>query len=102
MMKKTIQLQPAGKGTALAIQVVTRANRTELAEVLEDGTLRIRLNAPPVDGKANRALIDFLAGILQVRESDIEIVAGEHSRKKIVSITGIEPELVEKIIAKAI
>ena len=102
MMKKTIQLQPAGKGTALAIQVVTRANRTELAEVLEDGTLRIRLNAPPVDGKANRALIDFLAGILQVRESDIEIVAGEHSRKKIVTITGIEPELVEKIIAKAI
>ena len=102
MMKKTIQLQPAGKGTALAIQVVTRANRTELAEVLEDGTLRIRLNAPPVDGKANCALIDFLAGIFQVRESDIEIVAGEHSRKKIVTITGIEPELVEKIIAKAI
>lgn len=102
MMTKTIQLKPAGQGTALAIQVVTRASRTELAAVLEDGTLRIRLNAPPVDGKANRALIDFLASIFHVRTSDIEIVAGEHSRKKIVTITGLEPESVEKIILKSV
>ncbi len=101
-MVKSVQLKPGGKGTALALQVVARANRTELAEVMADGTLRVRLNAPPVDGKANRALIDFLAHLFQVRNNDIEIVAGEHSKKKIVSITGIEPEQVEKVIEKTI
>ncbi len=99
-MNNNLQFKPAGKGIALAIHVVPRASQTELTEVLEDGSLKIRLNAPPVDGKANRVLIDYLAELFAVRRSDIEIVAGEHSRNKIVSIVEVEPEHAEKIITK--
>ncbi len=63
-------------GAALTVRVTPRARRTEIAGVRDDGTLKIRLAAPPVEGKANVALIKFLAGLLGVRKRRIEIVAG--------------------------
>lgn len=53
---------------------------------MADGTLRIRIQQPPVEGKANEALIEFLARVLRVRKRRIEIVAGEKSLDKIVSV----------------
>ncbi len=80
------------KGSALAIRVTPRASHNEIVEVLSDGTIRIRLTAPPVEGKANQALIEFLAGILDVPPSSIEVVAGATGRDKLVSIEGMDTE----------
>lgn len=75
-----------------------RARRNEVAEILNDGTIRIRLTAPPVEGKANQALIEFLSEILEVPKSHIEIVAGETGRDKLVSILEMEAQEAQRRI----
>ena len=85
-------------GTALSIRVIPGAKRNEFAGINDDGTIKIRLTAPPVDGKANSALIDFLSKILDVPRSAIDIVAGENRRDKLISVVGIDPEIVERRI----
>jgi hypothetical protein len=94
MAGRKYQLHDGKKGAALAIRVTPRASRNEIVEVLTDGTVKIRLTAPPVEGKANEALVDFLAGILDVPPSAIEIVAGATGRDKLVSILNVDAETV--------
>ncbi len=63
-----------------------------------DGTVKIRLKAPPVDGKANKELIEFLSDILDVPPSRIEIVAGQTHRNKLVAIEGMDQATVHRLI----
>ncbi len=63
------------------IHVVPNASRTQV-EGLHDGALRVRLHAPPVDGKANSALIEWLARELQVPRSSVELIRGQTARRK--------------------
>ncbi|HEY58257.1 MAG TPA: DUF167 domain-containing protein [Anaerolineae bacterium] len=97
-MRRKFQFHDGRRGAALAIRVTPRARRNEVAEVLNDGTIRIRLTAPPVEGKANKALIQFLSKILDVPSSRISIVAGETGRDKLVSILDMEPEEAQRRI----
>lgn len=90
--KQPRRLSGGQRGTALAIRVTPRARRDEIVEVLADQTIKVRLTAPPVEGKANAALIDFLAKVLDVPPSKVEIIAGETSRDKLVSILDLEGE----------
>ncbi|HRE47913.1 MAG TPA: DUF167 domain-containing protein [Aggregatilineales bacterium] len=76
-------------GAAFAVRLVTRAQRDEVVGVQEDGTLKIRLTAPPTDGQANAALIAFLASRLGVPEKAVEIIAGHDHRDKMISIEGV-------------
>ena len=69
----------------LAVQVVPRATKTEIVGMHGDA-LKIRLNAPLVDGKANKALIDFLAKHYNVPTRNIAILSGATSRRKIMEI----------------
>jgi uncharacterized protein (TIGR00251 family) len=82
-------------GAALAIRVIPGASRNEVAEILDDGTIRIRLTAPPVEGRANAALIDFLSKILDIPKSKIEIIAGHSRRDKLVSILDVDAETIQ-------
>lgn len=97
-MRRKFQFHNGRRGAALAIRVTPRARRNEVAEVLNDGTIRIRLTAPPVEGKANKALIQFLSNILDVAPSRISIVAGETGRDKLVSILDMPPEEAQRRI----
>lgn len=72
------------------MRVQPRASKNEIAGV-QDGALRVRLTAPPVEGQANAALQAFLAEMLGVRKSEIVIVAGQTGRSKIVQVTGLSP-----------
>lgn len=65
---------------------------------MEDGTLRVRIAAPPVEGKANSALISFLAKVFGVRKNKVEIVAGEKGLDKIISVLGMSSETAEEKI----
>lgn len=67
-----------------------RASRSEIAG-LHGAALRIRLTAPPVDGAANDALIQFLADELGVARSELTLVSGGSSRSKVVLARGITP-----------
>lgn len=97
--QRQFQLHDGKKGAALAIRVTPRMAKNEISEILNDGTIKIRLTAPPVDGKANEALIEFLAKILGINNSKIEIVAGLTGRDKLVTITDMDTETVHaKII----
>jgi len=75
------------------VRVQPRASRTELAGEHADG-LRLRLAAPPVDGKANEACRRFLAGLLEVPIGAVEIIGGESSRDKRIRVRGVTPEQV--------
>ena len=100
MASRDFHLHDGQKGAALAIRVITRARRNEIVEVLSDGTVKVRLKAPPVEGKANQALVEFLAQILEVPKSRVEIVAGETRRDKLVSVLDLDAETVHDRIVR--
>ncbi|HSN70352.1 MAG TPA: DUF167 family protein [Steroidobacteraceae bacterium] len=74
-----------GADILLEVSVQPRATRTGFAGV-HGGRLRIRLAAPPLDGRANAALIDFLAAAFGVPKARVILVRGEKSRLKTVRV----------------
>ena len=92
------KLHNGKKGAALTIRVTPRSRKTEFGGVMEDGTIRVRVAAPPVEGKANTALVKFLAKVLGVRKNRIDIIAGEKGLDKIISILDMSAEDAEQRI----
>lgn len=90
MTERKFKLHNGQRGSALAVRVTPRANRNEIVEILDDGTIRVRLAAPPSDNEANIALIDFLAEILGVPKSRLDIVAGNAGRDKLISVVDMD------------
>lgn len=80
-----------GPSATVSVRVVPRSSKEGVAG-FEGGVLRIRLNAPPVEGKANEALVRFLSKALGVPKSRIALVAGEKGRNKVVRVDGITRE----------
>lgn len=78
-------LTTRGAGVLLQLSVMPNAKRTEV-DGLHDGALRVRLAAPPIDGRANEALVAWLARQLGVPRRDVELLRGESSRRKQVAI----------------
>lgn len=76
--------------TLLNVKVVPGARRSEVAGRYGEG-VKIRVAAPPEDGRANRALIETLAEALGVKPASIRVVRGHTSPQKVVEIDGIEP-----------
>jgi uncharacterized protein (TIGR00251 family) len=76
-------------GVVLALHIQPGAKKTEVCGLHGDA-LKIRLAAPPVDGKANDALIEFLARVLSVPRSSVELLSGQTSRAKRLRIDGID------------
>lgn len=101
-MTKSPRFHDGKSGSALAVRVIPRAARNELVEIQADGTLKLRLHAAPVDGKANQELIEFLADLLEIAPNKLELVAGHSGRNKLVSITGLTSADVQSRIAKKI
>lgn len=84
-----------GDDLVLELRVQPRASGDGL-EVLGE-RLKLRITAPPVDGKANRHLVKYLAGILGVPKSAVVIEAGETGRDKRVRVRGADPERAAKL-----
>ena len=82
-------------GAVIRVKVLPRSSKTEIAGKA-DGVYRIKLTAPPVDGKANKALINFLAKKTGLPKRKFQIVSGEHSRNKIIRIHRVTSEDVMK------
>jgi uncharacterized protein (TIGR00251 family) len=89
-------------GAAVTVHVTPKSRKNEITGILPDGTIKVRLTAPPVEGAANKALLDLLASVLGVRESALEIIAGDKGRDKIVSIVDLDATAVEERVRKAV
>lgn len=84
-----------GDGVTLRLHIQPGAKKTEVVG-MHGEALKIRLAAPPVDGKANACLLAFLADQLGVARSAVSLVSGEASRAKRVRINGVDPALVRR------
>ncbi|MEW6094134.1 MAG: DUF167 domain-containing protein [Chloroflexota bacterium] len=100
MQERQFHLHDGKKGAALAVRVTPRARKNEIVEVLNDGTVKIRLTAPPVNGKANVALLKFLAEVLEVPVSRLEVVAGATGRDKLISVVDMDAITLHRKIVK--
>lgn len=86
-----------GGAVSFKVRVQPRASRTEVAG--EHGTaIKLRINAPPVDGKANEECRRFLAKVVGVSLSSIEIVSGDSSRDKVIRIHNVSIERIREAL----
>jgi uncharacterized protein (TIGR00251 family) len=81
-------LREDAEGVVLELLVQPRASRTRVVGEHE-GRLKLQLAAPPVDGEANAALVEFLADALEVRKADVVLLRGESGRRKTVRVRGV-------------
>jgi uncharacterized protein (TIGR00251 family) len=88
-----ITVRTVARGVRFEVRVQPRASRSEIVGE-QEGALRVRLAAPPVEGAANDALIELLADLLDVPKRDIRIVRGATSRRKIIEADGVTAEQV--------
>ena len=93
-----LEMREQDGAVTLGVRVQPGASRNEIAGEWE-GALKIRLQAPPVDGKANEALIEFLARALNIPKSAVRILTGERSRTKRVELRGVTPQQVIALLA---
>lgn len=102
MAEKKLHLHDGRKGSALTIRVTPRASRNEVVDVLNDGTIRVRLKSSAQDDEINRDLLAFLAHVLKVDEKNMEIVAGATGRDKLIAILDIDVETVQQRILRSL
>jgi uncharacterized protein YggU (UPF0235/DUF167 family) len=90
MVDRDTHLHSGRTGSAITVQVSVGAAKTEISEVLEDGTLKIRLAVPRAGKQADDMLIDFLARVFSATPDKIEIVAGLSGQDKLITILDLD------------
>lgn len=85
-------------GAALAIRVIPRASQNEISEILDDGTIKVRLKTSGTDPASNQALLQFLAEVLAIPVNSLEIVAGQTGFDKLITVINIDSTTVQKRI----
>jgi len=88
-----IPIHETPHGVTFAVRVHPRAKRNRITGELGDA-LKVALTAPPIDGRANQACIEFFATLLNVSRSAVSIASGETSRNKVIRVTGVSAETV--------
>jgi uncharacterized protein (TIGR00251 family) len=90
-----IAVRDSSGGATFTVKVQPRARKNAITGEL-DGALKLALTAPPLDGKANAACIEFLANLLRVSRSSITIASGQASRRKLIRVAGLSAEEIQK------
>lgn len=93
-----IPVRESAAGLSFAVKVHPRARKNAVTGTVGDA-IKLSLTAPPVEGKANLAVVEFLAGWFQIPRASVTITSGENSRLKIVRITGITAEQLRRKLA---
>lgn len=91
----SLDISQNGRDVILSVKVVPAGSKTALAGFL-DGMLKVKLSAAPEKGKANKALIRFLADVLGVKKNAVSIISGSTNPHKKVKIVGVNVDLVIK------
>lgn len=92
-----VELIEKGGAVSIKVRVQPRASRTEIAGE-HDAAIKLRIHAPPVDGKANEECRRFLAKVIGVSPSSVEIVSGDSSKDKVVRIHNSSVERIREAL----
>jgi hypothetical protein len=90
-------VRDTAQGAQFALRVQPRASRTAIAGVMGDA-VKLAITAPPVDGKANQAVIEYLAELFHVSKSSIAILSGETGRTKLIAVRGLSAQQVRQAL----
>ncbi len=93
----SLQLQDHPDAVILTLKIVPGSSKTTLCGLL-DGMLKIKVAAPPEKGKANKAVIAFLAQTLGIKKADLSLVSGQTSPVKQVQIQGLTSEQIREAL----
>lgn len=77
-------------GITIEVKVEPRSSQKGIAGVMDNNVLKVRLTSPPVDGAANEQLIEVIAEILKIKRSQVRVIRGQSSKRKVVEISGVE------------
>ena len=88
------------KRITLTIQIQPRAKRSEVLG-FTDGILKLKIAAPPIEGKANKEVISFLSDVLDIPKSNIDLEHGHTSKNKVIAINGLDRESIYERIEAA-
>jgi uncharacterized protein (TIGR00251 family) len=97
-------LRTVADGVTLAVRAQPGAKKTAIVGVYGEGEaaqLKIAVQAPPIEGRANAALIAVLAELFELSKSKVELVSGELSRSKVFLLRGIETETARRKLPEA-
>ena len=95
-----VAIRETAQGPAFNVKVHPRARKNAITGAV-GGAVKLALTAPPVDGKANQAVVEFFADFFQIPRSSVTITSGATSRLKTVRITGIAAEQLRQKLAQA-
>jgi uncharacterized protein (TIGR00251 family) len=87
------------KGVSFSVKVHPRARKNAITGAVGDA-LKLALTAPPVEGKANQAVIEFFSDLFQIPRSSVTIASGETSRNKVIRIAGVKKPAAEQRLAE--
>ena len=89
-----IPLRESTGGVAFAVKVHPRAKKNAITGELGDA-LKVSLTAPPMEGRANEACVEFFAKLLKVPRSSVTIASGQTSRNKVIRVAGLTAQQVQ-------
>jgi uncharacterized protein len=92
MIDKTIRLE---------VYIQPNAGRSQVSS-FSAGVLKVRIAAPPIEGKANQKLIEFLSEVLDIAKSNLIIIRGQTGKHKLIEITGLSEEQINNRIERSI
>jgi uncharacterized protein len=90
-----VAIKDSPNGVTFAVKVHPRAKKNAITGEVGDA-LKLSLTAPPADGKANEACIEFFAQLLKVPRSSVTIAAGHASRNKVIRVAGVTAQQVRE------
>ena len=90
-----IPIRESTKGISLAVKVQPRAQKNAVTGVVGEA-LKLALTAPPVEGRANEAVVEFLAELFRIPRSSVTIASGLSNRNKVIRLTGVSRLAVEQ------
>jgi len=94
-----IPVYQSAAGVTFVVKIHPRAKKNAITGELDDA-LKLSLTAPPIEGRANEACIEFFANVLNVPRSSVTIASGQTGRRKMIRVTGLSVEEVRKRIQK--
>jgi uncharacterized protein (TIGR00251 family) len=94
-----VAIKESASGVTFAVRVHPRARKNAITGTMGDA-LKLALTAPPVEGRANQAVMEFFADLFQIPRASVTIASGETSRNKVVRISGMSRAAVEQRLAE--
>lgn len=85
-----IPYKKSKNGITIEIKVEPRSSQKGIAGVMDNNVLKVKLTSPPVEGAANEQLVEVIAAELKVKRSQVKVIRGLSSKRKVVEVSGIE------------